>query len=140
MHTYSIAVILVLVNCYSVRLTAYVSVVFSGLKVLAIFFIVGVGIITVMIRKSFPDQLLRPFESLEGHEPSTTSVAVALYGVLWAYDGWYAILTDTSCHAIFNQRSFGFLYAGMSLIMLSRKQITLRGEYTLVYQCIIFSP
>ena len=91
MHTYLIAVVLVLVNCYSVRLTAYVSVVFSGLKVLAIFFIVGVGIITVMIRKSFPDQLLHPFDPLEGHKPSTASVAIALYGVLWAYDGWYAM-------------------------------------------------
>ena len=86
------AVILVLVNCYSVRLTAYVSMVFSGLKVLAIIFIIGVGIITVMFKKSFPEQLLQPFESLEGHEPSTTSIAIALYGVLWAYDGWYAII------------------------------------------------
>ena len=86
-----IAVILVLVNCYSVRLTAYVSVVFSGLKVLAIIFIVGLGIITVIIQKSFPDQLLRPFDPLEGHEPSAASVAVALYGVLWTYDGWYAM-------------------------------------------------
>jgi amino acid transporter len=84
-------VVLVLVNCYSVRLTAYVSVVFSGLKVMAIVFIIGVGIITVMIRKSFPDQLHRPFEPMEGHEPSTASIALALYGVLWAYDGWYAI-------------------------------------------------
>ena len=90
-HLSMIAVILVLVNCYSVRLTAYVSVVFSGLKVLAIILIVGLGIITVIIQKSFPDQLLRPFDPLEGHEPSAASVAVALYGVLWTYDGWYAM-------------------------------------------------
>lgn len=91
-HPCLIAVILVLVNCYSVKLTAYVSMVFSGLKLLAIVFIVVVGFITIMIRKSFPDQFLRPFQPLEGHEPSTASVAVALYGVLWAYDGWYAII------------------------------------------------
>ena len=81
-------VILVLVNCYSVRLTALVSMVFSGLKLLAV---VGAGIITVIIRKSFPDRLLQPFHPLEGHDPSIASVAVALYGVLWAYDGWYAM-------------------------------------------------
>ena len=92
MHTYFLTVTLVLVNCYSVRLTAYVSVVFSGLKVLAIIFIVGVGIVTVIGRKSFPEGLLQPFEPLEGHEPSTASVAIALYGVLWAYDGWYVTL------------------------------------------------
>ena len=75
-------------NCYSVRLTAYVSVVFSGLKLLAVVFIIIMGIITVISRKSFPERLHRP---LEGHKPSTTSIAIALYGVLWAYDGWYAI-------------------------------------------------
>ena len=87
-----IIVILVLVNCYSVRLTALVSMVFSGLKLLAVAIIVGASVVTVIVRKSLPDWLLQLFHPLEGHDPSIASVAVALYGVLWAYNGWYVML------------------------------------------------
>ena len=82
------AVILVLVNCYSVKLTARVTVVFSGLKILAIAFIVAVGIVTAIINRSYPSELSHPFQPLEGHEPTPSSVALALYSVMWAYDGW----------------------------------------------------
>ena len=82
------AVILVLVNCYSVKLTARVTVVFSGLKMLAVIFIVAVGIITAAVRQGVPDELLQPFKPLEGHEPTASSVALALYSVMWAFDGW----------------------------------------------------
>ena len=81
-------VILVLVNCYSVKLTARVSVIFSGLKMLAIAFIVAVGIITALIDWCYPSELDHPFQPLEGHEPTPSSVALALYSVMWAYDGW----------------------------------------------------
>ena len=84
----SIAVILSLINIYSVKCTAYVTVVFSGLKLISIAFIVIVGVLTVMLRQSFPERLHQPFEPLEGHHPSIGSVAIALYGVMWAYDGW----------------------------------------------------
>ena len=63
--------------------------VFSTLKLLAIVFIVAVGAITVIIRQCVPERLHHPFQPLEGHEPSVPSVALALYGVLWAYDAWY---------------------------------------------------
>ena len=73
---------------YSVKCTAYVTVIFSGLKLISIAFIVGVGLFTVIMRQSIPEQLHHPFQPLEGHEPSIASIAVALYGVMWAYDGW----------------------------------------------------
>ena len=87
-HALFVAVILSLVNIYSVKCTAYVTVVFSGLKLVSIAFIVIVGVLTVILRQSFPERLHQPFEPLEGHHPSIASVAVALYGVMWAYDGW----------------------------------------------------
>lgn len=64
---------------------------FSGLKLLAVAFIVAVGVITVSVRQSVPERLHHPFQPLECHEPSVTSVALALYGVLWAYDAWYVV-------------------------------------------------
>ena len=82
-------VILVLVNIYGMKLTVRVAMVFSTLKLLAIVFIIVVGIVTVIIRQCVPERLHHPFQPLEGHEPSVPSVALALYGVLWAYDAWY---------------------------------------------------
>ena len=72
------------------KLIVRVAVIFSALKLLAIVFIVAVGFITVAIRRCVPEELHHPFKPLEGHEPSVPSVALALYGVLWAYDAWYA--------------------------------------------------
>lgn len=63
--------------------------VFAALKLVAVAFIVVVGVITVVVRHSVPERLHQPFQPLDDHEPSITSIAVALYGVLWAYDGWY---------------------------------------------------
>ena len=79
---------LIHVNIYGIKLTVQVTMFFSGLKLLAIAFIVAVGIITVSIRRSVPERLHQPFQLLECHEPSVSSVALALYGVLWAYDAW----------------------------------------------------
>ena len=87
--TYFLVVILVLINSYSVKLTARVTTILSGLKLLAIVFIVAVAIVTVIIRQCFPEEIHRPFQAVKGHEPSSSSVALALYGVMWAYDGWY---------------------------------------------------
>ena len=89
-HTtsYFHAVILILVNIYGIKLTVQVTMLFSGLKLLAIVFIVAVGVITVGVRQSVPERLHQPFQPLECHEPSVSSVALALYGVLWAYDAW----------------------------------------------------
>ena len=78
-----------LVNIYSMKLTARVTMIFSGLKLLAIALIVAVGVITVVINQRVPEELRYPFFPLDGHEPTASSVALALYGVMWAYDGWY---------------------------------------------------
>ena len=80
--------ILILVNIYGIKLTVQVTMLFSGLKLLAIVFIVAVGVVTVSVRQSVPERLHQPFQPLECHQPSVTSVALALYGVLWAYDAW----------------------------------------------------
>ena len=88
----SIPVILILVNSYGVKITVRVTMMFSALKLLAIAFIVAVGIIIVSVRQCVPERLHQPFQPLEGLEPSISSVALALYGVLWAYDAWYAKL------------------------------------------------
>ena len=61
----------------------------SGIKLLSIAFIVAVGVITAIAHMCVPDGVLQPFKPLEGHEPSASSVALALYGVMWAYNGWY---------------------------------------------------
>ena len=82
------AVILILVNIYGIKHIVRLSVLFSGLKLMAIVFIVAVGTITVAVRQYVPERIQEPFKPLEGHEPSVYSVALALYGVLWAYDAW----------------------------------------------------
>ena len=65
---------------------------------MAIGFIVTVGLITVSIRQYVPERIHEPFKPLEGHEPSVYSVALALYGVLWAYDAWYvSIMKRREC-------------------------------------------
>ena len=87
--TLTYAAILVLINIYGIKLIVRISMIFSGLKLSAIVFIVAVGVITVSVRQCVPERLHQPFKPLEGHEPSVTSVALALYGVLWAYDAWY---------------------------------------------------
>ena len=89
MCTFIHAVILVLVNSYSMKLTVRVTMIFSGFKLLAIAFIVALGIVTAIVQQSIPERLNQPFLPLEGHEPSVSSVALALYGVMWAYNGWY---------------------------------------------------
>ena len=76
------AVILILINIYGIKLTVQVTMLFSGLKLLAIVFIVAVGVITVGVRQCVPERLHQPFQLLECHEPSVSSVALALYGVL----------------------------------------------------------
>ena len=86
-----LSAILVLVNIYGIKLTVCVTMIFSTLKLLAVTFIIAMGAITVSIRQCVPERLHQPFQPLEGHEPSLSSVALALYSVLWAYDAWYVV-------------------------------------------------
>ena len=89
MHFALLTVILVLVNIYGIKHIVRLSILFSGLKLMAIVFIIAVGTITVAVRRYVPERIHEPFKPLEGHEPSIYSVALALYGVLWAYGAWY---------------------------------------------------
>ena len=81
-------VILSIVNSYSVKLAASLTAVVSILKLLACVFVIAVGISFVIIHKQFPEDLYTPFQPIENHVPSAPSIALALYSVLWAYDGW----------------------------------------------------
>ena len=70
------------------KLAARVMTLFSVLKVVALVFIVVVGIIVVIIRGGLPADLRDPFKPLDGHTPDIPSIATALYGVTFAYDAW----------------------------------------------------
>ncbi len=81
---------LILINCYSVKLSARVMSVLSVTKLLAVAFIVVVGVIFMITRKgNFPDGFTRSFDPIDGKQPSVFTVGLSLYGVLFAYDGWY---------------------------------------------------
>ena len=62
--------------------------VFSVTKVLAIVFIVAVGLVFITEERTFPSSFTNPFQVLPGQEPSVSSIGLSLYSVLWAYDGW----------------------------------------------------
>ena len=64
------------------------STVVSFLKILACVFVIAVGVVHYGIVGSFPEDLHTPFQPIENHVPSASSIALALYSVLWAYDGW----------------------------------------------------
>ena len=72
----------------SVKFTARVITVLSALKVIALVFVTLVGISHVLINGCFPSDVQYPFQPKEGFEPTVSSIAIALYGVTFAYDGW----------------------------------------------------
>ncbi len=76
------------VNVYSVRLTAQIIAVVTVLKLFAVSFIVLLGIATIIIRRSFPEDPHSWFTPREGFQLTASNLALAFYGVLWSYDGW----------------------------------------------------
>ena len=84
----SAIIVLAALNSYSVKLFGRIETLFSSMKLLACAFIFIIGIGFVFSKGCFPPAFHRPFEGTT-HSPS--SVAVALFGVLWAYDGWNTI-------------------------------------------------
>lgn len=80
-------VVVALVNVYSVKHLARVMTIMTGLKVLALLFITIVGVV-YMAMHGLPDDLNTPFNPHPGNEPTVTSVALGLYGVAYAYEGW----------------------------------------------------
>ena len=84
----SAIIILAALNCYSVKVFGRIETLFSSIKLLACAFIFIVGIGFVISKGCFPPAFHHPFE---GTTSSPGSVAIALFGVLWAYDGWNTI-------------------------------------------------
>ena len=84
----SLLVVVTALNCYSVKLLGRVVTVFTAAKLLACAFIVVVGFSHVISQGQLPPAFHHPFE---GTTHSISSVAIALFGVLWAFDGWNAV-------------------------------------------------
>ncbi len=76
-----------LLNVFSVKLLARVMTILTALKVLSLLVIVVVGIVYIIIN-GFSLDAQTPFTPHEGNKPTVTSVALGLYGVAYAYDGW----------------------------------------------------
>ncbi|KAK7115274.1 b(0,+)-type amino acid transporter 1-like [Littorina saxatilis] len=76
--------IVAFVNCYSVKLASKVQVVFTVAKLLAIALIVAGGCVTLAQGGGF--EYLS--EGFEGTSRDFSSIALAFYDGLWAYDGW----------------------------------------------------
>ncbi len=60
------------------------------LKLFAVSFIVLLGVGTLISRGMFPEDYRNWFTPREGFQPSAGSLALAFYGVLFSYEGWYA--------------------------------------------------
>ena len=85
---FSMTVVLAIINSYSVKLVARFSTLLAVLKILACVFVIVVAILYVAIFKTVPENLQHPFQPIDNNVPSASSIAIALYSVLFAYDGW----------------------------------------------------
>lgn len=84
-------VLVTLINSLSVKATAHVVTFLSTSKVLAVLFVAVVGVLYSLNKAVFPEAFRHPFKTVEGHVGSPSTVALALYGVLWSYDGWCVV-------------------------------------------------
>ncbi|XP_029354634.1 b(0,+)-type amino acid transporter 1 [Echeneis naucrates] len=76
-------IIIVSVNCLSVRLARYVQNIFTAAKLFIILIIVAAGI--VLLAQGKTETFSNAFE---GASSSAGSIGLAFYNGLWAYDGW----------------------------------------------------
>ncbi|KAF7211852.1 solute carrier family 7 member 9, partial [Nothobranchius furzeri] len=76
-------VIIVIVNCLSVKLASYVQNFFTAAKLVIIIVIVAAGI--VLLAQGNTENLTNAFE---GSSASVGAIGLAFYNGLWAYDGW----------------------------------------------------
>lgn len=84
------SVLITVINSLSVKTTARVVTILSTSKVIAVIFVAMVGVVFTFHRGVFPEVFTHPFQTIEGHVTSPATVALAMYGVLWSYDGWWA--------------------------------------------------
>ncbi|XP_038556749.1 b(0,+)-type amino acid transporter 1 isoform X3 [Micropterus salmoides] len=76
-------VLIVTVNCLSVKLASYVQNFFTAAKLFIILVIVGAGIVVMAQGKT--ETLSNAFD---GTSSSVGAIGLAFYNGLWAYDGW----------------------------------------------------
>ncbi len=78
------AVSITTINCYSVKLTNAVQIIFTFAKVAVIMAIVGAGLV-LLVQDGGTDNLKDGFR---GSTTSVSAIAVAFYSGLFSYDGW----------------------------------------------------
>ncbi|XP_069037320.1 b(0,+)-type amino acid transporter 1 [Lepisosteus oculatus] len=76
-------ILIVLVNCLSVKVASYVQNVFTAAKLIIIFIIVVAGI--VLLAQGNTQNISNSFD---GAQTSFGTIGLAFYNGLWAYDGW----------------------------------------------------
>ncbi|EIM22422.1 amino acid transporter [Wallemia mellicola CBS 633.66] len=74
-----------LINIISTRLLTRTQTVLMVIKIAAVLLVVVLGVIAAV---RSPDQIFSPSKALEGTKVSPSSIALALYSSLWAFDGW----------------------------------------------------
>ena len=81
-----------ILNCYSVKLTAKVMTVLTALKLLACTFVIVLGVYHLIRTGCFPKDSQQPFANsvvtTSSFIDASVNIALALYGVMWAYNGW----------------------------------------------------
>ncbi|XP_063951447.1 b(0,+)-type amino acid transporter 1-like isoform X2 [Lytechinus pictus] len=78
-------ILIVTINCASVRLATGVQNVFTAAKLLALVIIIVVGFIQLIQGNT---QYLDPKISFQGSTANVAAYGIAFYQGLWAYDGW----------------------------------------------------
>ena len=78
-----------LVNCFGLKFAARMTSFFTLFKIFTVVFIMVLGLVSVVIqRNNLPSSFLNPFENLNDEAPTVFSVALSVYSVQFAYDGW----------------------------------------------------
>nr|KAG5709025.1 hypothetical protein BaRGS_004664 [Batillaria attramentaria] len=85
--------IVAFVNCYSVKLANKVQIVFTVAKLLAIIMIVVGG--AIKLGQGNTEYILEGFEDTK---QDVSTIALAFYDGLWAYDGWLAYVAARERH------------------------------------------
>lgn len=66
---------------------------------MAVVLVAIVGVIFTLHKGVYPEVFSHPFHTTDGHVTSPATIALAMYGVLWSYDGWYV------CKAYFEEKT-----------------------------------
>ena len=74
-----------MINCYSTKLSAKVMTVLTFLKLVACGLVIALGIYYLIWTGDHPEDSRHLFQ---GSTTSPVKWALALYGVMWAFNGW----------------------------------------------------